>query len=67
VLPVPAHEALDLVGRRAARRDALTPMDLADEVFLSTTPSVSQTWRDFWMLTERLGRRPAIHERTADT
>jgi LysR family transcriptional regulator, benzoate and cis,cis-muconate-responsive activator of ben and cat genes len=50
-----------------ARRDALTPMDVADEVFLSTTPSVSQTWRDFWMLTEQLGRRPAIHERTADT
>ncbi len=41
-----------------ARRDALTPADLADEVFV-TRAGVSEAWRDFWLLTDQLGgRRP---------
>jgi DNA-binding transcriptional LysR family regulator len=51
-----------------AEREALTPDDLVDEVFISHSPSVSQAWRDFWILTDQFdGRRPAVHPRPADT
>lgn len=40
-----------------SRRDALTPADLADEVFV-TRAGVSAAWRDFWLLTDQLGARP---------
>lgn len=50
-----------------ANRAELTPEELAGETFISHSAAVSQTWRDFWLLTEELGRRPAVHPRTADT
>lgn len=50
-----------------ATRPQLTPADLADEVFISHSSAVSETWRDFWLLTDELGRRPRVHERRADT
>lgn len=50
-----------------AGRASVTPADLADELFLSHSSAVSETWRDFWLLTEELGRRPRVHPRGADT
>lgn len=50
-----------------ANRAELTPEDLAGETFISHSAAVSQTWRDFWLLTEELGHRPAVNARTADT
>lgn len=55
-------------NHRLAGREALTPADLVDEVFVSHSQAVSQTWRDFWLLTDQFGgRRPRIHPQTADT
>jgi len=53
-------------SHRHADRDALSPADLAGERFVSHSPAVSATWRDFWMLTDQLGSRPEIHEHAAD-
>lgn len=50
-----------------ADRAQLTPADLADQVFVSHSDAVSETWRDFWMLTDELGRRPAVNPRPADS
>lgn len=50
-----------------ANRAELTPEELAGETFVSHSTAVSQTWRDFWLLTEELGQRPAVCARTADT
>jgi DNA-binding transcriptional LysR family regulator len=50
-----------------ANRGEVTPADVANEVFITHSPAVSQTWRDFWLLAEELGHRPAVHPRVADT
>lgn len=50
-----------------ANRGEITPAELEHEVFISHSSAVSQTWRDFWLLTEELGHRPPVHARTADT
>ena len=54
-------------AHRLATRSHVTPADLAEETFVSHSSAVSQTWRDFWLLTDELGRRPRVHERPADT
>jgi LysR family transcriptional regulator, benzoate and cis,cis-muconate-responsive activator of ben and cat genes len=50
-----------------AQRDLLRPADLAQETFVTHPDAVPESWRDFWLLTEQLGRRPAVHEVTADS
>lgn len=50
-----------------AEREQLTPEDLARETFISHSPAVPERWRDFWLLTDELGGRPAVHPHTADT
>lgn len=49
-----------------ADRDELRPADLADEVFITNPGEVPERWRNFWLLTDQLGRRPAIHGVTAE-
>jgi DNA-binding transcriptional LysR family regulator len=50
-----------------ADRDEVRPAELEHEVFVSHTAAVSQTWRDFWLLTAELGHRPDVHPRGADS
>jgi LysR family transcriptional regulator, benzoate and cis,cis-muconate-responsive activator of ben and cat genes len=50
-----------------AERERLTPADLAEETFISHSTAVPERWRDFWLLTDELGRRPRVHHHTADT
>ena len=69
VLPL-ADEARFVVlssSHALANRDELRPTDLADEVFISHPDVVPESWRDFWLLTDQLGRRPAVHPVRGDT
>jgi DNA-binding transcriptional LysR family regulator len=50
-----------------AGRKTLRPADLAAETFITHPDAVPATWRDFWLLTDQLGRRPALHEVKADS
>ena len=45
----------------------LRPAELAGEVFVSHSDAVPAAWRDFWLLSEQLGDRPAVHEHAADS
>lgn len=54
-------------SHRLAQRADLRPADLADEVFITHPDEVPESWRDFWLLTDQLGRRPAVHSVKADT
>lgn len=44
-----------------AGRASLRPEDLAGETFISHGAALSEEWRDFWLLTDELGFRPAVH------
>lgn len=45
----------------------LRPADVANEVFITHPDVVPEGWRDFWLLKDQLGRRPALHPVRADT
>ena len=49
-----------------ARCDQLSPAELAGETFVSHSDDVPGSWRDFWLLTDELGGRPAVHAARAD-
>ncbi|HEY8581792.1 MAG TPA: LysR substrate-binding domain-containing protein [Capillimicrobium sp.] len=46
-------------GHPLASREVLRPEDLAGERFVTQPPSMPDLWRDFWMLVDQLGHRPA--------
>ncbi|MBV9802729.1 MAG: LysR family transcriptional regulator [Solirubrobacterales bacterium] len=48
-----------------ARRDGLSPSELASETFISHPDEVPECWRDFWLLTKQLNTRPAVYEARA--
>ena len=50
-----------------ATREELRAADLANEVFITHPDVVPESWRDFWLLTDQLGRRPAMHPVRGDT
>jgi DNA-binding transcriptional LysR family regulator len=49
-----------------ARRSELRPADLAGEVFVTQPLSIPQPWRDFWLLVDQLGERPAVSPHIGD-
>ncbi|MBS1882998.1 MAG: LysR family transcriptional regulator [Actinobacteria bacterium] len=51
---------------RLARRKRLRPADLAAETFVTQPSSTPQHWRDFWLLVDQIGSRPAISPHVAD-
>ncbi len=50
-----------------ANRGELRAAELANEVFITHPEVVPESWRDFWLLTDQLGRRPALHPVRGDT
>lgn len=50
-----------------ASRAELRPADVANEVFITHPDVVPESWRDFWLLKDQLGRRPVLHPVRADT
>jgi LysR family transcriptional regulator, benzoate and cis,cis-muconate-responsive activator of ben and cat genes len=51
---------------RFASHASLCAADLADEQFVTHSPSVAEVWRDYWLLVPETGRRPRVSPRTAD-
>ncbi len=47
-------------SHRHAGRKALRPSELASETFITHPDGVPESWRDFWLLREQLGARPAV-------
>lgn len=60
VTPLLSEPRMVVLPRRhpLARRRALSPGDLADEVFVVQPQTTPAPWRDFWTLVEQLPRRP---------
>ncbi|HST38991.1 MAG TPA: LysR family transcriptional regulator [Conexibacter sp.] len=70
VLALGAERRVVVVARShpLASARSLRPADLVGEVFVSHPDEVSQTWRDFWLLTAQLGgHRPPTAARAART
>lgn len=53
-------------SHRLSRRKKLRPADLADEMFVTQPLSISPAWRDFWLLTDQIGRQPAVSPYVGD-
>ncbi len=49
-----------------AARESLSPADLAHETFVAQPDVTPQAWRDYWMLVDELGHRPAISPYVGD-
>lgn len=54
-------------SHKLADRRELRPADLANEVFITHPDIAPERWRDFWLLTDQVGRRPAVYEVRAET
>lgn len=53
-------------AHRLAGRDLLRPADLAGERFVTHPDVVPAAWRDFWLLVDELGTRPALSTHLAE-
>jgi DNA-binding transcriptional LysR family regulator len=53
-------------AHRLADRRAISPSDLAGEIFVTQPDSTPQEWRDFWMLVDELGHRPPVSPYVGD-
>lgn len=51
---------------RLARRESISAADLAGETFVAQPDVTPQAWRDFWMLVDELGQRPAVSAYVGD-
>lgn len=67
-LPLVSERRVVVLPRahRLAGRKGLRPADLAGETFVTQPGSIPQGWRDFWLLVDQIGARPAISPHIAD-
>jgi LysR family transcriptional regulator, benzoate and cis,cis-muconate-responsive activator of ben and cat genes len=67
-LPLVSEQRVVVLPRdhRLAKRAQLRPADLAAETFVTQPTSTPQQWRDFWLLVDQIGERPAISPHIGD-
>ncbi|MBS1677313.1 MAG: LysR family transcriptional regulator [Actinobacteria bacterium] len=53
-------------SHRLADRPQLCPADLAEETFVTQPSTAPLAWRDYWLLAEQIGSRPAVSPHVPD-